>query len=41
MKPTSLFVALLLSGASMAQAAPAPYLLLDHSTETLMNEAAA
>ena len=38
---TGLLAALLLSIVSAAQAAPAPYLVIDHSTEILMDQATA
>jgi hypothetical protein len=41
MKPTRLCVALLLLGASLAQAAPPAYLTLDHSSDLLMDPATA
>ena len=41
MKPTRLFAALLLLSTSQAYAAPAAYLTLDHSSNTLMDSATA
>jgi len=41
MKPTALFVALLVTTAPLAFAAPTPYLILDHSTSMLMDDATA
>jgi hypothetical protein len=41
MKFRPLFAALLLTSSALAQAAPEPYIVLDHSSETLMNGAIA
>ncbi len=41
MKRTRLFAALLLTSTPLAFAAPAPYLTLDHSVDTLMDKATA
>jgi hypothetical protein len=41
MKPTALFAALLMTTAPLAFAAPASYLILDHSTSMLMDDATA
>lgn len=41
MKLTSLVAALLLTGSALAQAAPTPYITIDHSTESLMDAATA